>query len=1011
MFTFSNKAQKEKNIFEDIESHNIANEYSVSKFDLEMVCYELFNGCLGVKIKYLQDLYKAETIKRFMGYYKNILQECVKNPKIRVRDIEIFSEKEIRNQIVIWNETRSLYEKEATIDRLFEGQVEKSPDSVAVVYEDFHLTYGFLNEKSNQLADYLRVECGVKVGDSVALCLERSERMLIGILGILKAGCCYVPLDPQHPKGRMGYILEDLSLKVLLVESLEIKERLKDLTSLRCEVLEVSKFEGYCCENAKIKASSLNLAYVIYTSGTTGNPKGVMISHRSVVNRIQWMNRLYALEDSDKILQKTPYVFDVSVWELFWAIKTGACLVFARPEIHKDPLELKKLIQKQKITHIHFVPSMIMSFVEVLERKDSLPLKKVFCSGEVLSLQNIKALQEKLPESDVINLYGPTETTVDSTYDNCEEKNRSSIGRPIDNTQIYLMDRDLNLVPIGSIGELYIGGEGLARGYVGKADLTAERFIANPFGEGERVYKTGDLARWDGEGCLEYVGRKDHQVKIRGYRIELGEIESHLRGFEGIDQAVVLVKSHQGTGQDYLVGYYTAKDVIPDEVLSVFLGDRLPEYMIPSQFMMLERLPLTSSGKVDRKSLPDPELTNLDHYVGPRTDLEAQVCGIWQEVLGLERISVQDNFFKIGGHSLLATQVISRLRKHCKQEITLMELFDHPTIAGLSHILSQNNPSSLLVLPALVPVKERPKRPALSYSQQRLWFLDQLLPDVTLYNMPMALELKGSLNQNALENSFKDLSQRHEILRTVFKETDSGEGYQEVLSHIDFFEVIDLSDCVDQQHEVEFYKSQEESWHFDLSEGPLCRVKLLILSKDHHILLVTLHHIISDGWSMNILMDEISRLYTHYAFGKSLDLPVLTLQYVDYSLWQRQWLQGEVLERQLDYWQRKLEGIPDVIALPTDYARPKFLSYEGGHYRFEIDEELSDAIKALCQEKGVSLYMLLLSTLDILLHKLSGTEDIVVGSPVANRHYQETEGRIGFFVNTLVARARTLGRD
>ncbi|NDB83515.1 MAG: hypothetical protein EB127_12440 [Alphaproteobacteria bacterium] len=357
------------------------------------------------------------------------------------------------------------------------------------------------------------------------------------------------------------------------------------------------------------------------------------------------MNRLYALEDSDKILQKTPYIFDVSVWELFWAIKTGACLVFARPQIHKDPLELKKLIQKQKITHIHFVPSMIMSFVEVLERKDSLPLKKVFCSGEVLSLQNIKALQEKLPESDVINLYGPTETTVDSTYDNCEEKNRSSIGRPIDNTEIYVLDRDLNLVPIGSIGEIYIGGEGLARGYVGKADLTSERFIANPFGKGERIYRTGDLGRWDGEGCLEYVGRKDHQVKIRGYRIELGEIESQLRSFEGIDQAVVLVKSHQGTGQDYLVGYYTAKDLISDEGLSVFLRDRLPEYMIPSQFMMLERMPLTSSGKVDRKSLPDPELTNLDHYVGPRSDLEAQVCAIWQEVLGLERISVQDNFF------------------------------------------------------------------------------------------------------------------------------------------------------------------------------------------------------------------------------------------------------------------------------------------------------------------------------------------------------------------------------
>ena len=1023
MFNMRNITTSNKELLLDITAQNIANPYEIAKFDMDFNCSYKENGSISLNINYLKDLFYPKTIDSFARYFSNIINNILTNKEIKLRDIEIsLDKKDSQKQVIKWNETEKDYGGKETLIELFEEQADKTPDRIAVIYEDKQISYRELNNKANCLGNYLRKEGNLRREERVILCLNRSEYMLIGILGVLKAGGCYVPISPSYPEERIEYVIEDADCQVILCNE-EYVEKLKKMARNNIQIISVDgkglleKMADYKGGNLEVRTSQEDLVYIIYTSGTTGKPKGVTVKQAGVVNRIKWMNEKYPLDRNDKIMQKTPYTFDVSVWELLWANWYGGSIVFAAPEGHRDIAYIKKLSQKEQITIMHFVPTMLSVYIDGLDSNYNHNLRRIFSSGEELKISAVKDCYKNLEGIEIHNLYGPTEASIDVLYYNCVDMEISDvhIGKPIANTQAYILSGEFKLLPIGAAGEIYVGGIGLARGYLNRAGLTAEKFVANPFATEEdikrgysRLYKTGDIGRYLADGNIEYIGRNDEQVKIRGYRIELGEIENVLQEYKGIKQSVVLAKERE-EGDKYLIGYYVSEVELDEEDLESYLGNKLPEYMLPSKLKRIEEIPLTSNGKIDKKGLPEVEFINEENYVAPRNDIEKKICEIWKEVLRIDKVGIKDDFFKIGGHSLLATRLISRLRKEYEIEIKLMSLFDKPTIEGLGKIIIEELKQGIKKNIEITVKEARGNKGELSYAQQRLWFLDRLLPDVAIYNMPIALSLRGRLDRKALKKTINQIKARHEILRTVIKEDEEGGAYQEVLKDIDVYVELDISEELHKTEEIEKHKKIEGGWKFDLATGPLWRVKLLQESVEKHVLLITLHHIISDGWSIEIFNEELSEIYKNYVRGEELKLEKLAIQYMDYSLWQREWLTGEELSRQLKYWQKKLAGIPAELGLPTDKRRPKELSYEGGHYNFEIDEETSKKLVEISKEEGASLYMVLLSALKILLHKLSGNEDIVVGSPVANRHYKETEKMIGFFVNTLVSRGKVNG--
>ncbi|NDC22381.1 amino acid adenylation domain-containing protein, partial [bacterium] len=790
-----------------------------------------------------------------------------------------------------------------------------------------------------------------------------------------------------------------------------------------------------------------HLAYVIYTSGSTGKPKGVENTHYGLKNRLDWTLLHYPITEKSSLLHIAAMNFDISVWEILFPLTVGASLVLA--EKNKDVLSIISLINTYKITTIHFVPSLLNLFINLKDIQRCQSLTQVITGGESLTNEISQKFISNFKYTNLYLAYGPTEAAISVTHWDChnkEHENKIPIGRPISNTEIYILDNHQNPVPVGVNGEIYIGGAGLARGYLNRPDLTAEKFVPNPFIREEtlkekdkthqslRLYRTGDLARYLPDGNIEFIGRIDDQVKIRGFRIELGEIESTLLHHGDVNQAVVIAREDE-PGHKQLVAYVMPQERIlssldqetlltssAKEDFAVLKGEKLPsltedlrqylalslpDYMIPSFFVFIDKIPLTSNGKIDRKALPTPDLSLRqvgDEYVAPQTTLQQELCAIWSEVLRIEKIGIYDNFFKLGGHSLLATQVISRIRHTYTIDLPLRALFEHPTLQALSQDIEQLTEKSLSLIPPIV-VQQRPDALPLSFAQQRLWFLDQLLPNTAHYNVPLALKLTGSLNLQALEQAFNALISRHEILRTLFPTTD-GEAHQLILPHLS----IDIENCLldlssfskeQQEDSVKTFASQEANKPFNLSSGPLIRLKLLHLSSQEHILLITMHHIISDGWSMGIFFKELSELYNAYQENRKPNLSPLPIQYADFALWQRQWLQGDVLEAQLSYWKHQLTDIPDLLEFPTDKPRPKELTYQGATYHYVLSKEIKDQLNQLSQQQGTSLFMTLLAIFQVLLYRYTGQKDIVVGSPIANRHYQEIEGLIGFFVNTL----------
>ncbi|MBC7574446.1 MAG: amino acid adenylation domain-containing protein, partial [Herminiimonas sp.] len=974
----------------------VAADTASAKFDITLTLTQGGDQLFGA-FEYSTDLFDAGTIERISAHFTRILGAMVADTAVRVMDLEMLGADELCHLVNDFNATAVAYPQGLTLAQMFEAQAAATPDAPALVYEDEQLSYAQLNARANRLAHKLR-EQGVGPDVLVAVCAERSLEMVVGLLGIVKAGGAYVPLDPAYPADRLAFMLADSAPAVLLAGVAQ-----RDMLAQPALALE-DAFADFSDANPVHATSPSNLAYVIYTSGSTGRPKGVGVDHAGIVNRLQWMQQEYALGANDRVLQKTPYSFDVSVWEFFWPLITGAQLVMARPGGHQDPAYLADLIEEKGITTLHFVPPMLDVFLATSPA--CTPLRQVMCSGQALPLELQRRFLAQLPGVALHNLYGPTEASVDVTYRHCREEegvNCVPIGQPIANIQIYLLDANLNPVPMGAAGELHIAGVGLARGYINRPDLTADKFIANPFGvPGARMYKSGDLARYLADGSIEYLGRIDNQVKIRGLRIELGEIESALAAQEGIRDVLVLAREDV-PGQQHLVAYLVG--AVNAEQLRGVLLQSLPEYMVPAHFVQLDAFPLTSNGKVDRKALPAPDMAaNAAAYVAPRTAEEITTAAIWADVLQLEQVGVHDNFFELGGHSLLATQVVSRLRAAFGTDIPLRALFEAPTVELLARRVGEEKANAA---PAMLPVVRSGRLP-LSFSQQRLWFFDQITPGDASFNMPVALRLSGQLNVPALERTFSEIVRRHEALRTTFLTVD-GEPVQVIDAAADF--PLPLTDLTALPHgereaKVQWLLEDESSAPFDLARGPLVRAALVKLGEQEHVLAVTMHHIVSDGWSMGVLVKEVAALYGAYAEGLPSPLPELAIQYADYAHWQRQWLSGDELARQLDYWTSQVRGAPTLLSLPTDRPRPPVQGYRGATFDFTVPASTTASLHAISRKAQATLFMTLNAAFSVLLSRYSGQDDICIGTAIANRNRGETEALIGFFLNTLVLRSQ-----
>ncbi len=973
----------------------------------------------GLRLEHLTERCESAAATRLLGHLGVLLRAIAADPQRRLAELPLLTEAE-RSQLERWNATAVDYRLDVTLHGLIEEQAARTPGAVAVSFDGADLTYDELDRRANQLASALR-GLGVGPGSVVGICAERSLELVVGLLGILKAGGAYLPLDPGYPRDRLAFMLEDAGAPVLLVQ-----ERLRSLLAHRGAEIVLDGCESFAGEPEERPASGAGpeeAAYVIYTSGSTGRPKGVVNTHRGIVNRLLWMQEAYGLTPADRVLQKTPFSFDVSVWEFFWPLLTGARLVLARPEGHRDSAYLARLISAERVTTLHFVPSMLQVFLEETDLGRCRALKRVICSGEALP----KALEDRFfavfPAVELHNLYGPTEAAVDVTFWRCEpgSKRRSvPIGRPIANTQIHILDAFGSPAPVEVPGELCIGGTNVSRGYLGRSYLTAERFVPDPFlgTPGARLYRTGDLARRLSDGAVDFLGRLDHQIKLRGLRIELGEIEAALESHPLLREAVVVARRDAG-GDTRLAAYVVPQRgaAAPSAAeLRDHLLASLPEHMVPSAFVPMEGLPLTPSGKADRRALPDPgslETGGEEAWAPPRTPVQELLAGLWRQVLGVERVGLRDGFFELGGHSLRVTQTLSRVRETFGVELPLRELFEHPALEDFASRVEEALRSSAgLAAPPLVPVPRDGALP-LSFAQERLWFLHQVEPGSAVYNVPTAVRLRGALDERALEGAFSATVRRHETLRTTFARA-AGRPVQVAAPAVPAAPIplprIDLAALPAAAREAELLRlaTAEARAPFDLARGPVLRVRLARLAAEEHALLLTLHHIVSDGWSSEVLIREVAAYYAAFRAGEPARLPELAIQYADFAVWQRGWLRGETLDKQIAWWRERLAGVP-ALELPADRPRPAVPSSRGGLVRRPLPPALLPALEALAQRERATLFMTLLAAFSALLSRYSGQEDLAVGTPIAGRNRRETEDLIGFFVNTLVLRADLAG--
>src|SRR5579864_624016 len=972
-----------------------------AKYDLS-VSVRTLGKVSELTFQYRSTVFDDEAIRGMAGHLLTLLRGALQNVDTRVAGLPLLTAIE-RKQLIDWSHNEFAFPQSQCLHALFEQQVQLSPDVVAAACGDDQLSFTQLNKRSNQLARVLRAK-GVGPDARVGICLERSLEMIVAILAVLKAGAAYVPLDPQYPSERLEYILQDAGTE-LVIASRDTDSKLPGTGThvlVDRDTLLIAQQSEHSFESGALPQ---NLAYVIYTSGSTGRPKGVAIEHQSVNNLWGALRRMiYADQERNlKVGINAPFAFDAAVKQ--WITLLGGHTICVIPqEIRSNPEDLVRYCREQEIECLDVTPSQLSALI-TQGLIGFTKLRLLLIGGEPISASQWKELRGH-SQVQSFNVYGPTETTVDAAVCLIQNSEFPSIGRAITNTQVYILDEEMELVPVGVAGELCIGGAGLARGYLNQPGRTGERFVPNGWGgAGSRLYRSGDVVRWRADGQLEFLGRKDQQVKVRGYRIELGEIEAALQEHEEVEQGVAGVVGEEGDKR--LVAWVVGREgrgEVSSVKLREYLRGRLPEYMVPAAIVGVERMPLTANGKVDRKALPEPEWKGVEgggEESRRASEVEELIGGIWGEVLGVEQVGLGRNFFELGGHSLLATQVMSRVRKVFGVEVGLRALFQEPTVEGLAveveRALGRRSAETNVPL-----VKRRDERARLSFAQERLWFLDQLEPGSVSYHIPAAVRLKGELNVEALEQSLQKLVERHGSLRTHFEEIE-GEPVQVVEEAREIkLGIRRVGSEEELQKELEDFVRER----FDLARGPLLRVRLWEMEGQDHVVGMSLHHIVADGWSTGILTRELSQLYEARCEGREAELKELPVQYTDYAMWQREWLSGGVLEGEMEYWKEQVRGYSGVVELPADGARGREAGAGGGSGVGWRGEEQAGGLRRFSRGEGVTLFMTLLGGLAALLYRYTGQKDLVVGTPVANRNRVETEGVIGLFVNTLALRVR-----
>jgi len=986
-----------KSIGDHLTVNTLEIENKTSKFDLLFNFVESDEN-LELSIVYNTDLYDTFYVEQMTVHFEHLLTLITSIPEEIIENLSIVSNEEKKKLILEFNDTKFDNQVCAPLNILFEEQVEKLVNHNAICFKEKEFTFTELNAKINQLANYLREVKDIQQGDFVVVKLPRSENMIIALMAVIKAGGAYIPVEPQYPGERIDFIVKDSKCKFLIDEDV--------LHSISDELNSFSK------ENPQNTNKITDLAYVLYTSGSTGNPKGCMITHEGVTNRIDWMWNTYNYSANDIILQKTTFTFDVSVWEIFMPLCWGAKMVLCEQADISSPLRILNLIEAQNVTSLHFVPSMLNTFISSLADTEKIfdkltSLRAVITSGEALTSKTVNDWYTKIAIAPIYNLYGPTEASIDVTYFNTAKGDEIiPIGKPIWNTQVYILNDSAEVQPIGLIGEICLAGKGLALGYLNNPELTNQKFVDNPFIPGEKMYKTGDLGMWLPDGNIEYLGRKDFQVKIRGFRIELEEIENALNKHSQIINSVVLDHTNETNGDKYLVAYLVTNTQLVKEELNIWLGNKLPTYMIPSNFVVVDEIPLTNSGKVDRNKLRNINGVSVKttvEYVAPQNDLEKKLASIWEEMLHISKIGILEDFFTLGGHSLSATHLSNVINKEFNVKINLRDVFENRNIQSLAKKISESNTA------IFQEIKKVPENTdyVLSSGQKRLWLLSQLNDASVALNMYKVFTLNGVLDIAVFKEAFLSVLKRHESLRTVFRLDENGIVKQYIKSFDQSLLNLTIEDFRSQQYTQDVIDTkiiEEINQSFNLEEDSLLRLKLYHIKDNQWMFSFVMHHIISDGLSMNILTKEFVSNYQNLAKQNSVNLPELRIQYKDYAQWQTDQFQSNDYKNQLQHWLKRFEGEVPLLDFPTDKSRGLINAYEGDSVDFIIEKETFSKFKKFCESHSITVFTGLLSLVKTLLYKYTNQQDITIGTPIGGRVHTDLEDQIGLYINTVPLR-------
>ena len=990
----------------EIEALSPDEDQATAKFDMTLNILDTADKLRGV-IEYRTSLYSAAFIERFSQHYLQLLDSLCSNAEQRIAELDFISPQEQSLQLEQWNATDNKIENASNLQALFEQQVAKTPEAIAVSSPSGKLSFRAFNQQVNQLAHYFVQELGLEPGQRIAICQQPDIPFLQAIMAAVKAGLCYVPMDVHWPDERIAHIIRDAEAKAVLTDATQ-HQRLAALGINSNNMAQLAETLAQLpVGNPPNRLHDDLPLYVIYTSGSTGLPKGVEVKHQGERNLIDWYIREFAFGPADSMLIFSGPGFDLTQKNFFAPLCSGGRVVLPVQE-HYEPQQLARLIDAEQISCFNCAPSALYPVLEMANSKLA-SLRTIFLGGEPIQPQRVAPwLAANNWQCELVNMYGPTECTdIASIYRIRSEADLRQavipIGRPIQNTRLYVLDAHLQLLPVGCVGELYISGLGVSNGYLNNSELNAQSFVANPYALGERaaehqlLYKTGDLVRYRPDGDIEYIGRTDFQVKIRGLRIELGEIESCLQAIAGIREALVLAEAQNAEQEKQLLAYYLADEAMDNEQLRQQLAQELPDYMLPAYFIHVRSWPLNANGKIDRKQLQQPDWQQRSReYVAPRNALETTLQKIWQQVLPVAQIGVEDNFFELGGHSLLATRVIAEIGSQLDIELPVRALFEAPTIAELAAYI-ENTDLHQQSLPAIQRIDRNQPLP-LSFNQQRLWLVYKMAPEAASYNMPMALRLTGELNLEALAQAVNRLIERHESLRTHFHESE-GDVWQQIDAPWQWQPIAEAVDA-----DIKQQVAEEAARPFDLLTGPLLRLRLWQEAPQQYVFMVTLHHIIADAITLENLVQELVLLYQSALQGLPAILPPLAFDVADYAWWQQHVLRGEYLDKQLDYWQRKLHGAPALLKLPTDKPRPQQQSHNGQLFNAVLSSESVSRLRDFARSQGLTPFMVLLAVQQLLLGRYARQDDVCIGVPVAGRHQAGTERLVGFFINALVMR-------